>query len=93
MPVPLTGPRPNTQKAAAPTWKEAKSFYDPESAKYAGDATLPREATELDTFLQYFRYFITPEIVEYITKSTSLYSVQCQPNKPVCATVAEIEQF
>ncbi|XP_042142983.1 piggyBac transposable element-derived protein 3-like [Ixodes scapularis] len=89
----LPSPRIKKQKTNIPTWKEKTSVYDPEAVKFSGDTTLPREVTELDTPLQYFKYFITPEIVDHIVDQTNLYSVQCEPNKPVCVTGAELEQF
>ncbi|XP_047446638.1 piggyBac transposable element-derived protein 3-like [Mugil cephalus] len=43
--------------------------------------------------LQYFRGFFSEDILQIIVEESNLYSVQCDPNKPLNLTTNELEQF
>lgn len=41
--VPVPAARTNMPKSATPTWKAEKSFCSPDTVKFSGDNSLPRE--------------------------------------------------
>jgi hypothetical protein len=46
---------------------------------------------QLSTPVQYFKYFITRDILEYISHQTILYSIQCCYMKVFSGTVEDLE--
>ncbi|XP_049809183.1 piggyBac transposable element-derived protein 3-like [Schistocerca nitens] len=64
-----------------------------DETKFAGNTALPQEVLELDTPVEYFQYFFTKDIVQYIVQQSNLYSIQCRHNKYVNVSAGEIEQF
>ncbi|PSN38182.1 hypothetical protein C0J52_15046 [Blattella germanica] len=74
-------------------WNEENLVKTADETKFTGDTTLPQEILHIDTPVEYFRYFFTNEVIQYIVGQTNLYSIQCRPNKSVGVSHSEIEQF
>lgn len=60
---------------------------------FTGNVVLGEHFTSLVTPLQFFCYFFTDEIIQYIAHQTALYSVQQFPNNPLVITKADMERF
>ena len=54
---------------------------------------LDENVTSLVMPLQFFCYFFTDEIIQYIAGQTAMYSVQQFPNNPLLITKADTERF
>ena len=75
-------------------WSDGALHYDPDgSHSFAGTEALSESIAGLVTPLQFFRYFLTDDIIKLITQQTSLYSVQQCPNNPLIVTECDIECF
>ncbi|KAF2886360.1 hypothetical protein ILUMI_19812 [Ignelater luminosus] len=81
---------------------DAKRFYSkqntvvtdiPVDSKEKVASELPRELKELDSPYQFFKYFLTEEILTDVVYQSTLYSVQKQPDKQLLLTVKQLEQF
>lgn len=71
---------------------EELKFSDADTA-FLGNLDLPPEITELDSPIQFFEFFITNEILDYIVDQSCVYSTQQCPTKPLALTVEDLEQF
>jgi len=68
--------------------------YDPDGIHcFTGNVVLDENVTSLVMPLQFFCYFFTDEIIQYIAGQTALYSVQQFPNNPLVITKADTERF
>lgn len=74
-------------------WKIGNLVRKDDEIQFTGNTALPQEIVGLETPVQYFKYFFTNEMIQYIVEQTNVYSVQCRPNKSVNVSTDEIEQF
>lgn len=74
-------------------WKKGNLKMNEEDTKFSGDPTLPQDIKELQSPIEYFKYFFSKEILQLIVHETNLYSIQCRPNKSANVCVEDIEQF
>nr|CAH7726963.1 unnamed protein product [Callosobruchus chinensis] len=54
---------------------------------------MPKEVADLETPLQFFKFFFTKDIISAITTESNLYCSQKRINRPANLTEDEIEQF
>lgn len=54
---------------------------------------IPPSADEILTPYQYFKSLLSDDLFELIVNESNLYSIQCDPTKPLKLTVQELEQF
>jgi hypothetical protein len=75
------------------TWKNKPMQVDPLKTIFSGMTAISVDAREMESPIEFFRYFITDEIIQNIQHNTALYSTQTRPAKPLQVTRSEIEQF
>ncbi|KAE8280141.1 hypothetical protein D5F01_LYC22281 [Larimichthys crocea] len=73
-----------------PRWRKPHNTNTDHYPQWKGQ--LPT-ADDIMSPLQYFREFFSKEILEVIVQESNLYAIQCDPNKPLCLTTNELEQF
>lgn len=72
---------------------------DPDKYKFTGDASLPQEVLELQDPLQYFKFFMTDEILEYIVEESNAFAMTKNANAnenantPLNLTCLELKKF
>ena len=74
-------------------WEYGSLVADEDSTQFSGTSILPEDILELQSPLQFFRYFFTNEIISYIAEQTSIYCAQQRPEKPVAFDSKEVETF
>lgn len=85
---------PNKSEQEKIIWTEGKlPAYDENNFKFSGSLELPELTEELESPVDYFKFFFTEDLITFITEQTNLKSIQVNVNKPVNATNAEMEQF
>ncbi|XP_064461536.1 piggyBac transposable element-derived protein 3-like isoform X2 [Ornithodoros turicata] len=92
-PFPALSNLKKKKKPAQSKWVKRALQVDPDSIKFCGDLKLPAEILELQTPLEFFKFFMTNEIICHVTRESNLYSVQNRPNKPTMISEDEVEQF
>jgi hypothetical protein len=75
------------------SWKDGSLQKNHESVQFTGISTAEVEVEELQSPVEFFRYFVTNDIIELIVQQTALYSAQQRPGKPLKVTAKEVEQF
>ena len=74
-------------------WRPRNMEKFKEEVKFEGHQDLPEEIQQLSTPIDYFKYFVTDEILQYVVEQSNLYATQSRPTKPSCLTKNELEQF
>lgn len=67
--------------------------YNENNFKFTGSLELPDSIRELDSPADFFKYFFTDELLEFITEQSNLKASQVNIKKPANITKAELEQF
>ena len=75
------------------SWKGGSLVTDNESIRFTGVTELPEELSSLQTPLQFFLYFFTNDIINYIVEQTNTYSASQRPEKPLNISKKEVETF
>ena len=91
---------PNPEPASGTLWKkdcmwsDGSLCYEPDGIhSFTGNVAVNENVTGLVTPLQFFRYFLTAEIIKLITDQTLLYCTQQCPNSPMVLTPCDTERF
>ena len=74
-------------------WEDGSLVADNDAIRFYGTNILPDDILELQTPLQFFRYFFTSEVITYIADQTNIYSAQQRPEKPMKVSAKEVETF
>ena len=75
------------------TWKDGVKAVNEEKMGFTGNTELDESLLNLQTPLQFFKYFFTDEILCHIAEQTTTYSVQQCPENPSKVSKADIEKF
>lgn len=86
-------PRKQTQKKNNIIWRLRKNTFNDDAFIFKGNNTLPLDVMKLDTPYQFFKYFITDELLSTITEETNFYSSQINPSKPTNFINYDIQKF
>mgnify|MGYP000336018700 CR=1 FL=1 len=79
--------------ASLPKWSSGNLVRNDDEIKFINMMEMPMELMQLSSPVQYFKFFMTKEILESTLFQTRLYSVQCCSTKPYRGTVEDLEQF
>ncbi|XP_054270077.1 piggyBac transposable element-derived protein 3-like [Macrosteles quadrilineatus] len=85
------GSKGKTKKKDLPKWIEVDADSS-EKPPVIWDDVEP-ELGEIQTPIDYFRYFFDTDILDSMVNQSNLYSVQKDPNKPLNMSKNELEQF
>ncbi|XP_046663283.1 piggyBac transposable element-derived protein 1-like [Homalodisca vitripennis] len=76
-----------------PLWTDvAPEDSEKEVSAWLGALPNPDEF-EIDTPIEYFKYFLDEDLLNTITDQSNLYAIQINPNKPLILTTPELEQY
>ena len=75
------------------TWKDGVKAVNEEKMGFTGNTELDESLLNLQTPLQFFKYFFTDEILCHIAEQTTTYSVQQCPENPSKVSKGDIEKF
>ncbi|KAL6485882.1 hypothetical protein MHYP_G00052740 [Metynnis hypsauchen] len=80
----------DSRSSQTPRWKTCHTTAAPVHPDWLHT---PPSADEILTPYQYFKNLLSDNLFELIVKESNLYSIQCNPNKPLNLTIEELEQF
>lgn len=80
-------------RKAKPRWRDGFLAKIEKDTEFTLDTSLPAHIMELETPLQFFKYLFTDDMFQHITQETLRYATEKRPEKPMCITEKEIEQF
>lgn len=72
-------------------WKRGEMTFD--EKPFTGSTDLPPDISDLETPLQFFRYFLTDDLINEICEQTALYISQKNPSKHLKITTNDIKSF
>lgn len=73
---------------------EESSHYDPDEYKFLGVPTMPQEVLACRDPLDYFKLFMTEDILEFIVEESNHFAKGKRPNStPLNLTVTELKKF
>ncbi|XP_050305075.1 piggyBac transposable element-derived protein 3-like [Anthonomus grandis grandis] len=75
------------------SWRTGNLRKDPKELEFTGNLNMPPEVADLETPSEFFKFFLTNEIISTITTELNLYCLQKHINRPANLTDNEIEQF
>ncbi|CAH1991171.1 unnamed protein product [Acanthoscelides obtectus] len=81
------------EKMNPSAWRTGNLVKDPKDLEFTGNMNMPPEVTDLETPLQFFKFFLTKEIISAITIESNLYCSQKRINRPLNLTDDELERF
>nr|CAI5855197.1 unnamed protein product [Callosobruchus analis] len=71
-------------------WRTGYLIKDSKEIEFTENLDMPKEVADLETPLQFFKFFFTKEIISAITTESNLYCPQKRINRPVNITEDEI---
>lgn len=74
-------------------WKKGCLKKTEADLEFSGQTTLPSDVMNLDSPIQFFKYFIGDDIFQHIAEQSTLYSVQSRPEHAVKFSPKQIEEF
>lgn len=74
-------------------WKKKYLELNNERLNFQGDLEIPAEILKLETPYQFFKYFITEELLDRIVNETNLYCAQKNIYKPQMLNKIDIRQY
>ncbi|KAF1384203.1 hypothetical protein PFLUV_G00139900 [Perca fluviatilis] len=78
----------DSSSSKTPRWKTCHRTASPVHPEH-----IPPSADEILSPYQYFKSLLSDDLFELIVNESNLYSIQCNPAKPLNLTVQELEQF
>ena len=92
-------PEPHSYIAPTPQnlrniiWKKS-SLNTPENiTEFQGNSELNAELLNLESPYEFFQYFFSKELLEFISNQSNLYAVQKNPERPVSLNETDIKQY
>lgn len=64
-----------------------------EDSNFYGNTKLPEEILNLKTPYEFFNYFFNQQLIDTISKESSLYSSQVDPGKPLHISASDIQKY
>ncbi|XP_065354215.1 piggyBac transposable element-derived protein 2-like [Calliphora vicina] len=74
-------------------WKKKNLVLNEQQLIFKGNTTLPEEIKSLSTPIQYFFYFLSKEMLQYIADETNLYITQKDISDTFRVAQIDIQQF
>lgn len=74
-------------------WEKEMFEISEDNYAFTGDNSLPDEVLNLNSPLEFFLFFFTPDLMQHIAEQSSLFSTQCNPDKPFLVTVELIRKY
>ncbi|KAJ2937731.1 hypothetical protein O0L34_g19124 [Tuta absoluta] len=74
-------------------WKNHPLEYKEAEIAFLGSSDYGQEIMALETPLQFFSYYFTPDLMEKIIEETNTYSVQSNLDRPDCITLIKLRKY
>lgn len=75
------------------TWKKKNISLSDEEKRFKGSLDYPPEIMDLDTPFQFFKFFYTDQLMQQIVDETVRYSIQKNPDRPLCFTLNDLSKY